>query len=60
MILIWQKVLVDMKKYIVSCDPVTEDPIMYTFVYDWVEVKLDKNISRKKKIERILKDYSIE
>ena len=55
-----------MKKYIVSCDPVTEDPIMYTFVYDWVEVKLDKNISRKKKIERILianrgkKDYSME
>ena len=49
------------KKYIVSCDPATaDDPIMYTFVYDWVEVKLDKNISRKKKIERILKDYSIE
>ena len=48
------------KKYVVSCDPATEDPIMYTFVYDWVEVKLDKNISRKKKIERILKDYSIE
>jgi len=42
------------KEYGVSCDPVTEDPIMYTFVYDWVEVKLDKNISRKKKIERIL------
>lgn len=49
-----------MKKYIVSCDPATEDPIMYTFVYDWFEVKPDKNISRKKKIERILKDYSIE
>ena len=54
------------KKYVVSCDPATEDPTMYTFVYDWVEVKLDKNISRKKKIERILikirilKDYSIE
>jgi hypothetical protein len=48
------------KKYVVSCDLATEDPIMYTFVYDWVEVKLDKNISRKKKIERILKDYSIE
>ena len=41
------------KKYVVSCDPTTEDPIMYTFVYDWVEVKPDKNISRKKKIERI-------
>lgn len=48
------------KKYIVSCDPATEDSIMYTFVYDWVEVKIDKNISRMKKIERILKDYSIE
>ncbi len=47
------------KKYIVSCDPATENPIIYTFVYDWVEIKF-KNISRKKKIERILKDYSIE
>jgi hypothetical protein len=48
------------KKYIVSCDPVTEYPIMYTFVYDWDEVKLGKNISRMKSIERILKDYSLE
>ena len=43
------------KKYIVSCDPVTEDPITYTFVYDWVEIKPDKNISRMKKIEKIQK-----
>ena len=49
-----------MKKYVVSCDAATEDPIIYTVVYDWVEVKPDKNISRMKKIERILKDYSIE
>jgi hypothetical protein len=49
------------KKYVVSCDPATEDPIMYTFVCDtWFEVKLDKNISRMKKIDRILKDYSAE
>ena len=54
------------KKYIVSCDIATEYPSIYTFVYDnisiydWFDVKLDKNISRKKKIERILKDYSIE
>jgi len=48
------------KKYMVSCDPATEDPTMYTFVYDWVEIKPDKNISRMKKIERILKDYSAE
>lgn len=49
------------KNYIVSCDPVTEDPIMYTFVYDnWIKIKPDKNISRKKKIDKILKDYSIE
>jgi len=47
-------------KYVISCDPATEDPIMYTFVYDWVEIKPDKNISRMKKIERILKDYSAE
>jgi hypothetical protein len=42
------------KKYVISCDPAIEGDISYTFVYDWVEVKLDKNISRKKKIERIL------
>lgn len=49
-----------MSKYIISCDPTKEDDISYTFVYDWVEIKPDKNISRMKKIEKILKDYSLE
>ena len=45
------------KKYIVSCDTATEDPIMYTFVYEdvrpyWRKNSLRKN-SRMKKIKRI-------
>lgn len=49
------------KKYIISCDPATSDnDLSYTFVYDWVEVKLDKTKERKEKIKRILKDYSSE
>lgn len=49
-----------MSNYIISCDPATEDDISYTFVYDWVEIKPDKNTTRMKKIEKILKDYSNE
>ena len=46
------------KKYIVSCDTATEDPIMYTFVYEDVRPYWRKNSLRKRKIKKIFTLYS--
>lgn len=41
-----------MSRYIVSCDPIINDPIIYTFKVDWEIVSI-KNHTRKNKIKRL-------
>lgn len=52
----WQKFVLtpklNMSNYIMSCDPIINDPTIYTFKVDWEIVSI-KNYTRKEKIKRL-------